>query len=550
MNKPLNWQDRASFTLLDTAFGFGQQFLASWAAWAADPDRPTRLHYVAIAAYPATAAEILANVENAGLAQELAREWWGLVPGIHRLRLANGLVTLTLAIGDLHQTLKALSFEADAVFLNAMGNGTEADSLDALKAVTRHCRVGAAVYSASAEQALQQQLRSLGYQFDPSSSSLKASFAPNWPLRRQAAHVVTPGRAIVIGAGLSGAAVARQLAEHGWQVEVLDRAAQPGADASALPVGLMATHVSPDDAPLSRASRTGIRATLAALKTLCAEGQDWLCTGALEQGRDAAKSNWPASWGASEASAWFCRDADGLHHKTAAWVKPAALVRAWLNHPQIQFTGGADVQSLSHTTAGWVAADANAQVLGTAPLVVVCTAYGIRQLLPGAEHLPLDLVAGQVAMAQQKTDLKTPLNGNGHWVPDVPGESGPFWLSGSTYERMPLGELDTAKGLESNRIRLARLLAHWPQACDDLQAQFAQGEVQRWVGERCTSIDRLPLVGEWLPGLHVSAAQGSRGLCFAALCAELLVAHLAAEPLPMDAKLAQGFAAQRFRKAT
>ena len=88
------------------------------------------------------------------------------------------------------------------------------------------------------------------------------------------------------------------------------------------------------------------------------------------------------------------------------------------------------------------------QTLGKAPMVVVCTAFGLRRLLPGADALPLDLVAGQVAMAPQKTSR------NGHWVPNVPGFSGPFWLSGSTYERLPLDELDAAKGLESNRMRV------------------------------------------------------------------------------------------------
>lgn len=554
MNMQLNWQARASYTLLDTAFGVGQQFLARWASWVADPDRPKRLHYVAIAPTPATVAQILENTENPGLARELASEWWGLVPGIHRLRLAAGHVTLTLAIGELHPVLKSLVCDADAVFFNDTAPGVNQDLLDTLKALTRHCRVGGLFVSPNPNPVMNEQLRSLGYQIEDSQTSLRARFAPHWPMKRQAARPVNPDRAIVIGAGLSGAAVAWQLAEHGWQVEVMDRADQPAANASALPVGLMATHVSPDDAPLSRASRTGIRTTLAVLKALCIEGEDWRRTGALEQGRDPVKSSWPAHWAKSDAADWFSRDADGLHHKTAAWIKPGALVRAWLHHPGIQFKGGTDVHSLTHTGQGWLLQGmqqgVHGQTLGKAPMVVVCTAFGLRRLLPGADALPLDLVAGQVAMAPQKTSLNTPLNGNGHWVPNVPGFSGPFWLSGSTYERLPLDELDAAKGLESNRMRLARLLANWPQACADVQNQFDQGQVHRWLGERCTSIDRLPLVGEWLPGLHVSAAQGSRGLCFAALCAELLVAHLTAEPLPVDARLAQGFAAQRFHKAS
>ena len=66
MNMQLNWQARASYTLLDTAFGVGKQFLARWASWVADPDRPKRLHYVAIAPTPATVAQILENQKEVG----------------------------------------------------------------------------------------------------------------------------------------------------------------------------------------------------------------------------------------------------------------------------------------------------------------------------------------------------------------------------------------------------------------------------------------------------------------------------------------------------
>src|SRR6218665_816405 len=35
----------------------------------------------------------------APLAQELSRQWWGLLPGLHRLRFDDGHVLLTLCLG-------------------------------------------------------------------------------------------------------------------------------------------------------------------------------------------------------------------------------------------------------------------------------------------------------------------------------------------------------------------------------------------------------------------------------------------------------------------
>src|SRR5213078_4599049 len=45
---PARWRDRSSFTIVETGFGIGLNFLAAWHAWRADPTRPARLHFVSI----------------------------------------------------------------------------------------------------------------------------------------------------------------------------------------------------------------------------------------------------------------------------------------------------------------------------------------------------------------------------------------------------------------------------------------------------------------------------------------------------------------------
>jgi hypothetical protein len=76
----------------------------------------------------------------------------------------------------------------------------------------------------------------------------------------------------------------------------------------------------------------------------------------------------------------------------------------------------------------------------------------------------------------------------------------------------------------------------------------AGGDVNAWVGVRCASGDRRPLVGpltEEANGLWACTALGSRGLSFAALCAELLAAQWHGEPLPLPAALAKALGTQR-----
>ncbi len=509
-----NWAGHDCHTVLDTRFGHGEHFLHTWGLWQRDPQRCQRLHYVAVA---------LGDVSS-NLPHELAAQLWGLAPGMHRISLSQGQVLLTLALAkpreDLQALLRALVCDADSV----IASFEQPPSPDTLKALTRHCIRGTRLALNHCDTPTQQALQNLG--FDLQADGQQATYNPHWALRRQPLPRTAPSQALVIGAGLSGAAVAHSLAHRGWQVQVIDAAHTPAQGASSLPVGLLVPHVSPDDAPLSRASRAGLRMTVQAAQALLREGMDWQATPALR---------------------------DGVLLPHAAWIKPQALVQAWLSHPAIRFEGGLHVAQVQCAGGVWQALDARKQVRAQAPLMVLCTAYGITQLLPpdpsGTLPLWVDEVAGQVAHGPWTAELAHcapphPISGHGHFIPNVAHGTAPFWLSGSTYERAPLDQLDAQAGLQANQQRLTTLL---PQAASAIATQFRNGQVHTWQGQRCTSRDRFPLVGPWLPGLHISAAMGSRGLTFAALSAELLAAQLHGEPLPIEARLAKAFGARRWQ---
>jgi tRNA 5-methylaminomethyl-2-thiouridine biosynthesis bifunctional protein len=50
---PGRWQGKRLFTVLETGFGMGINFLMTWAAWRADPARCERLHFVSTEKHPA-----------------------------------------------------------------------------------------------------------------------------------------------------------------------------------------------------------------------------------------------------------------------------------------------------------------------------------------------------------------------------------------------------------------------------------------------------------------------------------------------------------------
>ncbi|HRL99667.1 MAG TPA: MnmC family methyltransferase, partial [Acidovorax sp.] len=121
---PAAWAGLPQWRILETGFGFGLNFLATWAAWRADPARPALLHFVATEARPVDAADLLraaaTHPDLAPLAQELLRQWWGLLPGVHRLRFDGGRVLLTLMVGDTQSLLRQQSLEVDCIYLHGI----------------------------------------------------------------------------------------------------------------------------------------------------------------------------------------------------------------------------------------------------------------------------------------------------------------------------------------------------------------------------------------------------------------------------------------------
>jgi tRNA 5-methylaminomethyl-2-thiouridine biosynthesis bifunctional protein len=561
---PEAWAGQAQWRILEAGFGLGLNFLATWRAWKDDPARPHLLHFVSIEAWPVGAADLLRSAEShpelRELAHALARQWWGLLPGVHRLRFEGGRVLLTLAVGDVREMLRQGGWKADSVFLDGFDPQVNAAMWEAatLKAVARLCRRGAGLATWTVAGEVRRGLEQCGFQVGkaegllPKRQCLRARYEPAWQPKGQVnGRQVTPGRCAVIGGGLAGAAAAASLARRGWDVQVLEAAEAPAQGASALPAGLMAPHQSPDDNLLSRLTRGGVRATLQEAERLL-DAQDWALTGVLEHRIDDPRDPPEpgpegACWSrrasvAEKTAAGLTQQANAWWHAQAGWVKPGALVRAWLAEPGIEWRPGVRVARLSVGGANWTLHDAAGAPITHADLVVVAAALGSAALLD--DRIALHAVRGQVSWgrAAEGGEPAFPVNGNGHFIPRVPLPQGPTWLSGSSYVR---GDTSTEIRAAEHDANLQRLHILVPATARKLEPRFAAGEVGAWAGIRCASADRRPLVGQIAPGLWVSTAMGSRGLSFAALCGELLAARLHAEPLPLERRLAEALDASR-----
>ena len=573
--------------ILDACFGNGANFLRHWARWKTERGASQALNYVAIVQSPIDLRELRAwpadsRAEEQALADELAAQCWGLLPGFHRLMFENGQVLLTLCVGDLKSQVKALRFQADHLHLPSPSlspaHAAKAPwDLWDIKALARCCRRGTGVVCEAPSPGLLAYLHQCGFDMDPPDASawVNGHFAPRWELKNSVpAAAKQAAKAVVIGAGLAGASVAASLARRGWQVTVLDSAERPASAASGLPVGLMLPHATSDDDPRSRLSRIGLRLTLHEAQTRLVKGQDWDDCGVLERRLDHSHglpANWPAAgiaWSCAAApvtgswQAGLPGDGTALWHAHGAWVKPASLVNAWLAQPGIRFVGSSNVASIRPFNAQWALSDAGGSELARADVVILANAGGAIPLLDGlSDSMPqetglanvlarLQTVEGQVSWAMQKDNEAPqlppfPVNGLGSLIGHVPFAGAKAWFAGATFERN--GEvLDIQGGHIANLKRVETLL---PASGQLFARQLQDNEVQAWRNTRCTTTDRMPvcgpLIGGDLPGLWITSALGARGLSLSVLCGEWLAARLCGEPWPLEAKLAQSIDSMR-----
>jgi tRNA 5-methylaminomethyl-2-thiouridine biosynthesis bifunctional protein len=198
---PELWRGQESFTVLETGFGLGLNFLSTWAAWEADPQRCERLRFVSLEAFPVASTDIVRSAQAASqcgaanselaarvpvLAQQLAQAWSELSPGVHDLHFAERRVQLTLAVGEVQPMLQGLDCQADAVYLDGFSPALNPQmwSASTLQAVALHCRVGTTLATYTVARSVRERLEQLGFRVErceglpPKRHRLKAVFLP------------------------------------------------------------------------------------------------------------------------------------------------------------------------------------------------------------------------------------------------------------------------------------------------------------------------------------------------------------------------------------
>ena len=557
---PQRWQRRPSFAIVETGFGLGLNFLATWQAWRDDAQRPSRLHFVSVESTP-LAREDLERVlqpfeELAPLAHALGQVYPPPLAGFHRMQFEGGRVTLTLLLGDAREVLPQLVARADAFYLDGFSpsRNTTAWTPEVRRELARVAAPGATLATWTVAGGVRAALAGCGFEVEkrsglaPKREMLVGRFAAATP-----PVAARPDRVFVVGGGLAGTLAAERLAARDCDVVVLEARGAPSVAA----VGLVRPIVNLRDALNARISRSAFLYALQHYRGLEHDGfhLQWQRCGVLQLADDADEAArfeaivrhhaYPASLlqyvDAGEAARVAGRPVRGAGwwFPQGAIVTPASLgiasrARAGERASRIAHV---HVDRLEQSGAAWRARSASGEVLAEAPVAVLANAFDAARLVPEA-RLRLARVRGQVTYLPPDSarTLDIVVSGSGYVAPLPEGGH----CIGATYQH---DDADEHVRAHDHRENLERAESMLPRFTAGLEPRDLAG----WAGFRTTVPDRLPVAGIGaVEGLAFLTGLGSRGLLWAPLGAELLASELCGDPLPLPRDHAGAISPKRF----
>lgn len=560
---PEGWSGRESFTIGETGFGTGLNFLAAWDLWRQTRPSPTAfLHFVSYEGFPLAredaARALSAWPELADLSDRLISVWPGPVRGVRHVVWPEDGVSLTLHLADIAESFPDSVYHADAWFLDgfspAKNEAMWADDL--FKRVSERSVPGAPAATFTVAGAVRRGLADAGF---------SVAKAPGHGRKRERleARLATPpapepdvfgvsrplpraNRVAILGAGIAGASAAHALKQLGAEPVVFDPADGPASGGSGNPMGLVMPRL---DAGDTAQARLLVDAYLAARQTY--RGRPGVTeTDVRQVPKDDAETarfekllaDPPLPLEDLEALA-----GGGLLHKRALIVEPAKLLPSLLAGVEQHYGARPDVDLAGRTVNGR-AFDA----------IVLANGMAAGALLP---WLGLEARMGQVDFTDGPADAPPFAMASGTYALAL----GTRRLWGATFDKVApeTTPFTSDAAREENLKGVEALSPYWIR---DTQGT----DIASRASLRATTADRLPLIGaapdhdaflETFAGMRkgrpadadaplldrvfVSSGFGARGFTWGPWAGSVLAARLCGAPAPASRSALEAVAPAR-----
>lgn len=598
--------DSDSFVIGETGFGTGLNFLATMQAFleqAPQSGNGSRLHFISFEKYPLTRDDLrkaLASWPELGhLSQDLVAQWPLPVSGCHRLHFAGSRIRLDLWFGDIKDMLPQVPHRAeglvDAWYLDGFSpaKNPEMWTQDLFDGLAHLARPDCSIATFTCAGFVRRGLIAAGFAMKKvKGHGSKREMLVGDRTDKQPQQTIVPwyarpagrtGEVVIIGGGIASTMTALSLVERGRKVTLLCADGEPATGASGNRQGALYPLLNGEHDALSRfyslafgyarqrllalAERHPIAFELCGVTQLGYDDKSAAKLAKMSQGPFPSELMHPLSTLEVEQVVGLPCGHSGVSYPQGGWLCPADFTRAAIKEAQasglLQVEYHTQVSAIAEQADGWQVESQDGRHW-QAPNLVVAAGHQLPALLPFAE-LPLYPVRGQVSHVPTTASLrqlKTVLCYDGYLTPMHNDQH----CIGASYGRNQSSLEFRVEEQIQNQVRLQACLPEqtWPAEVD------VSGNEAR-VGVRCASRDHLPVVGPVArlqgladhyaqlqhdqhnaqplplhPGLYVLGALGSRGLCSAPLCGELLASEICGDPLPLAADLLEALHPARY----
>lgn len=531
---PRRWMDQKQFTIAETGFGTGLNFLATWESFEQTAPKDARLDFISFERYPLAIEDLKRalllwrKMIPEFFIDRLLKIYPSRTAGFHQ-RWISDRVTLTLVFDDALRGIKQLECPIDAWYLDGFSPKRNAQlwQPEIFDQMARLSYRGTTMASFTAAGDVRRGLKQAGFTvkrhdgFGYKYHRITGIFE-NGAEKKQTSP---PKKITIVGAGIAGASLHLALTRRGIACEVIEQNASPASGASGNRLGLINPKIEAQDNPRTD---IGLSAFSFATHILSEHGVDYRSQGALHLAFNEEKRNKlekifesgdflapHVQWIKAKETQELCGIAlphDGLYYRDAATVNSFETVQSILQKATIRKEKYS--QDSSNKTPH-----------------VLCTGWELDNL----KLFPLQPVRGQVLYVQAPQDLRCPVMFGSYCAPMDENT----WSLGATFEPNNADpetkESDDAKIIEA----VTRMTGIAPPQI-----------ISRWGNVRTATRDRFPIVGV-LPdreNTYVLGALGSHGLQFGLLLAEILACLLTDAPLPAGRDAVNTVLASRFWK--
>lgn len=524
-NLPTAWQGRERFTIGETGFGTGLNFLLAWELFERTADKGAMLDFVSVEKFPMSADDI-----RKGLApwadrlspylDKMLEQYPIRVPGVHRM-VFDGRIVLTLIFDDANDAFPEIDGQVDAWFLDGFTPSKNpdmwTDKLFSEMARLSHAETTFATFTAAGF--VKRGLRDAGFVVEKKKGfgRKRDMLAGRFEGTTQRQTFNPPKIIPILGAGLAGTACAYVLKQYGFEPVLYDpNGLASGASGNA--VGI----INPRFTAFRGADSDFYTSAFALTQQFARMDVEYVRCGSLHLITDEEKEkklsrtveNW--GWHADHMRLVDAKEATeisgievgkaGLYLPDSARINPAKLCATY-----------ADGIELRKET--------------TKDAVIFANGAAVKANI---DWLPVHTVRGQIVYAkasEQSNKLKTNLAYGGYISAPVDG----LHAVGSTFQKW----LTHTDVLEEDHKAIMENLTQNVRALGDLEIVGGRAAL------RTASQDRFPIVGQ-VDGKLVTTAHGSHGIGSSLASAHLIADILRGGVRSLGKSTVNALAPQRF----